>query len=138
MFLQRLKTQSAQQDPLAIFCHSSINDIQSYYYYQLLLLISTNTQLPYSTLSANSVKQTCPFRACKSNQKQPPIYFRGGQNMANMQEALLRRSSTRTTSPRSWGSGSGSTSGTGASKQTNNYISKYYMIVYIYIYIYIY
>ena len=40
-------------------------------------------QLPYSTLSANSVKQVFPFRACKNSPKQPPTYFRGGQNMAS-------------------------------------------------------
>ena len=42
------------------------------------------SQLPYSTLSANSVKQVFPFRACKNNPKQPLIYFRGGQDMASM------------------------------------------------------
>ena len=42
------------------------------------------SQLPYSTLPANSVEQIVAFRACKNKQKQPPIYFRGGQNMASM------------------------------------------------------
>ena len=47
------------------------------------------SQLPYSALSAYSVKQLFPFRACKASQKQPPIYFRGGQIMASM-HALSR------------------------------------------------
>ena len=48
-------------------------------------------QLPYSTLSANSVKYIFPFRACNNSQKQPPIYFRGGQIMASMETVYYGR-----------------------------------------------
>ena len=34
--------------------------------------------LPYSALSADSVKYIFPFLACKSSPTQPQIYFRGG------------------------------------------------------------
>ena len=42
------------------------------------------TWLPYSALSAYSVKQVSPFRAFKNSPEEPRIYFRGGQNMASM------------------------------------------------------
>ena len=37
-----------------------------------------HTWLPYSTLSAHSVKWVFPFQGCKLSPKQPQIYFRGG------------------------------------------------------------